>query len=388
MKKVTFLLLNHLTYDSRALREVFSLAKAGYQVRVCCLWDGINPRKEVKNGVTIERIQYYAYHTKKPQSKFSRLTGFSTLKTFLRRTRNLFRMAGFGIKSVLRGRCDVVHCNDLDLLPLGYLIKKIFRCALVYDAREYEIVRAGTSERAQKFYRVEERFLIHDPDAIIITSVSTANEYVRLYGIKPPYIVRNCPPYKEEKKSNHFRDRFGLTDDHIIFVFQGVLSPRRGVEIVLKTFSELDDKKKVVVFLGYGSLEGIVKEAATKNENIFFHEAVHPDVLFDYTSSADVGLILVDISYVAHQHCMPNKFFEYSMSRLPIITTDMADARKLVEKYNNGIIVKSDEDFADAVRDITREGIQAMISSEVARLYNWETQEKMLLEAYDSVQNK
>jgi hypothetical protein len=105
---------------------------------------------------------------------------------------SLFELLYFYLKIlfVLReGLFDVVHCNDLDTLPLGFLLKKLHSKPLVYDA--HEIYGYMVSIPCLLFF---ERLLIGFVDVFITVSDPLKSFYNNVYN-KPVHIVRNC---KEE----------------------------------------------------------------------------------------------------------------------------------------------------------------------------------------------
>ncbi|CCW30387.1 hypothetical protein XNC3_1960057 [Xenorhabdus nematophila F1] len=65
----------------------------------------------------------------------------------------------------------------------------------------------------------------------------------------------------------------GIRSDQKIFLYQGGLIKGRGIEILLETFENLKDDKNVLVCMGYGPLESLIKIKTSKSSNIFFHHA-------------------------------------------------------------------------------------------------------------------
>ncbi|WP_323592289.1 hypothetical protein, partial [Aliarcobacter butzleri] len=74
----------------------------------------------------------------------------------------------------------------------------------------------------------------------------------------------------------------------------------------LETFKTIDNENAVIVFMGYGSLENLIRETSKEYKNIYFHQAVSPDVLLDYTSSADFGISTIEDSCLSYRYCLPN----------------------------------------------------------------------------------
>jgi len=285
---------------------------------------------------------------------------------------------------------DIIHCNDLYTLPMGVIVKKFYNknVKIVYDAHEYETEVNGLTGNKKRFRKIMERSLIRYADKVICVSDAIALEYQRLYKIKKPSLVLNTPEYQKIEKKNFFREKLGISDEQTIFLYQGGLSKGRGIEILLDAFKELD-KDTVIVFMGYGPLEELVIEASDKYANIYFHEAVSSKVLLGFTSSADFGILFYENNCLNHYYCSPNKMFEYLMAEIPVIASNLYEMKRLVENNNIGAVAKDNsiEGLKEAMREATKldkKELQNNINK-VKTIYNWEEQEKILLEVYSDL---
>jgi glycosyltransferase involved in cell wall biosynthesis len=193
--------------------------------------------------------------------------------------------------------------------------------------------------------------LIHCADQFITFSDSIANEYSRLYATQEPHLILNCPVFVEQPKYNLFRENLFIGADQTIFLYQGGLSPGRGIELLLKAFSTLDTDKNVLVCMGSGSLEGLVREKSKEYRDIFFHEAVDHDILLRFTASADYGILFYEDACLNHRYCSPNKIFEYLMAGLPVLTSNLFEMKRLVETEAVGIVAEENtvQDFRTAI---------------------------------------
>lgn len=381
MKKVTSIVLNNFKNDSRVLKENISLQKAGYEVQVVALHE--EPLAE------FEEVQNIPVHRVKLKTR-----GWSKQKLI-----QLIKYFEFIYKVVKQyKKSDIIHCNDLNSLPIGVIIKKFFNkdVKIVYDAHEYEINDVpNQSQRSIKIKYYVEKFFIKYADKVITVSNAIADEYVKLYGIEKPALVLNTPPYKEIKKKNIFRETFGINENQTIFLYQGGLSKGRGIEILIEAFKSLEeegrrkkeeDTKSVIVFMGYGPLENMIKETSKEYKNIYFHQAVSPDVLLDYTSSADFGISTIEDSCLSYRYCLPNKMFEYLMAEIPVIVSNLYEMKRLVVTNKIGVVAKenSPEGLKEAIEEavkLDKEELKTNIQK-VKTIYNWEEQEKVLLNVY------
>ena len=370
MIKVANLVFNPFVNDSRVIKESVSLANNGYIVEVIAHLDKNLIDNEKQENFTIRRFSYLDRAVTK--SKISKLRAyFKYIK-----------------KSVLYCKdFDLLHCNDLNTLPIGVIIKIFFNkhVKIIYDAHEYETEMHGLSGIQQKLAKILEKFLLKYVDKTITVSSGIANEYARIYTIEKPALVLNTPHYKEIEKKDIFRETFDISKDQTIFLYQGNLGKGRGIEVLLDTFKVLD-LSNVIIFMGYGQLEGLLKKESTKYDNIYFHEAMSPDVLLAYTSSADFGISTIEDTCLSYHYCLPNKMFEYIMAEVPVIVSNLPEMKKIVVDNHVGILAK--ENSIEGLNEAILKAVK-LDKSEMHRnlkalkkVYNWEEQEKVLLDVY------
>jgi glycosyltransferase involved in cell wall biosynthesis len=374
MKKIISIVLNNFLNDSRVLKENISLQKAGYAVKVIALHEEPLNEYETIQNISVHRIK---------------LTSRNWSKSKLIQ---LFKYLEFAYRCIHQYRhSDIIHCNDLNTLPIGVIIKKYFNkhVKIVYDAHEYEIEINGLNGIQKTLAKLLEKQLIYYADTVITVSNAIADEYVKLYGIQKPAIVLNTPPYQEIEKKDIFRTTFAISKEQTIFLYQGGLSKGRGIEILLDTFAQLD-QQSAIVFMGYGPLSILVQEYANKHANIFYHEAVSPTVLLDYTCSADFGILFYENNCLNHDYCSPNKMFEYLMAEIPVIVSNLYEMKKIVNDYQIGTVAENNtvEGLKNAIytaQMINKQDVNKRIKH-VKEIFNWEAQEKMLLNMYRALQ--
>ncbi|MGJ0302849.1 glycosyltransferase [Aliarcobacter cryaerophilus] len=283
-------------------------------------------------------------------------------------------------------RPKMINIHTLEFLPLS-LIAKIFKIKIIYDTHELETEKANFKGFRKKISKIIEKTFIGFVDKVIVVGEAIADEYKKMYPkLDRPFVVLNTPNYKRTQKNDLFREKFNIDKEKIIFLYQGAISPSRGVEILLETFKETD---KVIVFMGYGSLVDKVKEYSFKYKNIYFHEAVKPEVLLNYTSSADVGFCLIENSCKSYDFCMPNKIFEYIMAGIPVIASDLFEMKKIINLYKIGVTIdyKNINILKEKINNISIENIDAFIENieDFKKKFNWERQEETLREIYINI---
>jgi glycosyltransferase involved in cell wall biosynthesis len=373
-KSISLLVFNNFKNDSRVLKESMSLSNAGFEIEVIAHNDKGFEKEEIVEGITVKRVSYL--DRKKATTLDKAIAYFKYIVAALRETKNV----------------DFIHCNDLNTLPIGYIAKKILRrkTKIVYDAHEYETELDNVTGFPKKISKIAERILIKSADRVITVSDSIAKEYKRLYPkIELPELILNCPPKTNIQNRDIFRKTFNLAEDTTIFLFQGNLCQGRGIETTIDAFRLSPNKRNVIVIMGYGVLEDEIKRIADTESNVFFHEAVPQLELLKYTSSADFGILFYENSCLNHYYCSPNKMFEYIMAEIPVIISDLYEMKKIINKYKVGLIAEdtSAEGFLKTIEEANQLDRQEIKSNLLIakELFNWEIQEKKLIELYKTL---
>lgn len=369
--KIVNLVLNGFTNDSRVLKTSCSLSSFGYDVIVAAIhYDNLKEHEEV-SGINVHRIVLKSknWSKKKPIQ--------------------LIKYIEYIIRFILNYKnADVLHCNDLHALTIGTFCRLFNKkLKIVYDSHEYAIndVPYESKFSIKRKYLIE-RLFIRFANKVIVVSDSIARDYARLYKIKKPYLVFNCPNYIEQPKKNIFRETFGIRDDQKIFLYQGGLGKGRGIEILLEYFEKHEKNENVLVCMGYGPLENLIKSKSKISNNIFFHKAMPHDIYLNYTSSADYGIAFMEGCCLNDTYCLPNKMFEYLMAGIPVITSNLFEMKRLVEQEKIGVVASENtiEGFKNALNtalQLNYAQVQKNIF-QVRKKYCWQQQEKTLNEIY------
>lgn len=369
--------LNNFINDSRVLKETKSIASKYFdKIYIAALWeDGVDENELLDSKREVWRIRLISRGL--PKNLF-----FQVFKYF-----------EWIIKIYIRFRKEpisVVHCHDLSALPIGALFKLLKKTKVIYDAHEFETEQVANPNRLFHLLSIKlEKYFIKKADAVITVSGSIADAYVQRYGINRPSLVLNCPPYQSVAKSNYFRKKFNINDNKKIFLFLGGLSKGRGLEILLNIFSSKERKNAVLVIMGYGDLTDQIQEMAFRFDTIYYHPAVSPDKILSYAASADIGLCLIPNSCLSYYYSLPNKLFEYAMAGLPMLMSNLAEIGRLIRGYDCGQLVddETQDGIAKAIENMLSSDLEKYSSNSLAmaRRFNWEEQEKVLLSAYRKV---
>lgn len=304
----------------------------------------------------------------------------------------MMRYLEWQLKIFMRFRASpvkVVNCHSLPVLPIGVLFKLYCRSILVYDTHELETETDSAVGAKRVLYQAVEKRLIRFVDVVITVSDSIAQAYKAAYRLKHIYVVRNIPYQQDESigADDYLKAKFEIRYDEMLYIFQGNLTRGRGIEILLDVFSKMD-RSKHIVFMGFGELVSMVQDHSRMYSNIHLQEAVNPQDVCKITSGADVGICLQENISLNHYLTIPNKFFEYIMSGLPVITSDFPEMSRVIDKSGCGWKVPANRDaLLLLIKAMSREEVS--IKREKAMQYRktigWQQEEKVLLEAYHNL---
>jgi glycosyltransferase involved in cell wall biosynthesis len=281
----------------------------------------------------------------------------------------------------------IINIHSLSLLPIGVILKHIFKSQLVYDTHELETETIFLSGFRKRVSKCIERKLICFCDIIFVVSESISNWYAIHYEIEKPWVVLNTPNYEDICSNESLRYDLDISSDKIVFLYQGGLFPGRGIEALLSVFKSIGNINAVIVFMGYGPLKSIIEKNSEEHENIFFQNAVHPDEVLKYTASADFGLSIIENRCLSYYYCMPNKIFEYTMAGVPIIVSNLPEMTSFVDKNQVGVVIKNEspDSIIEGInRILQRDRNQLSLNArKSSKRYCWEVEEKKMIYAYN-----
>ncbi len=179
-----------------------------------------------------------------------------------------------------------------------------------------------------------------------LVSPLIAQEIYKLYHTSEVTLVRNVPGYKVVQKGDRLRQFLGVSPEIRIALYQGQLESDRQLDTLIRAARFLD-QDIAIVMMGNGPKEILLQlETLIGSEKVASSVKIIPAVpytqLLDWTASADIGLIIYSPDYSLNvQMCLPNKFFEYLMAGLPVLSSQLLVVAGLIHDYEVGQIVTS-----------------------------------------------
>jgi glycosyltransferase involved in cell wall biosynthesis len=283
-----------------------------------------------------------------------------------------------------------IIAHSILTLPGCIFAGERLRVPVIYDCHELERGTISASSGMWKFFTAWlEKTFLPKASAVIVVNDSIADWYENEYGFRP-YVLKAYPDARwqsVDSDKTKFRSKFGIPENDIIFLYQGLLSKGRRVEQLIDVFEQAASDRHLV-FMGYGELEPLVREAASRCSRIHFHEAVPPDQLLHYTTSADVGISGVENTCLSYYYALPNKIMEYIHAGIAVLSPDFPEMRKVVLENKCGWVhEESTDSIRTQVNNLTKAEIaEKAANSVVARSsLTWESQEHVLIEVIEKV---
>jgi glycosyltransferase involved in cell wall biosynthesis len=320
------LLSNCFEPDPRVYQEAKALIKTGCDVTIIA-WDRDvkKPRYEEVDAIQVERIFLRSVHG--------------------RGTSQIFYLLAFWLKGfcrAIRRDFDVVHCHDFDTLPLGFLIAKIRRKTIVYDAHESyaDMLVGSVHARVLMFIRYMEGLLIKRVDLLITVGEILKREFERR-GAKNACVVGNWKDPKEYAFSTKIlrseKERLGIREGQIVITYIAWLSSERRIMSLVEAAKLVKDIYLIIG--GDGPLKDIVRTEAVRSENIMYLGFVNPKAVPLFTALADVVFYGFDKHHPNSKYSAPNKLFEALAAGKAVITGDFGEIGKIVKEERCGISI-------------------------------------------------
>ncbi len=278
---------------------------------------------------------------------------------------------------LMRSHFDIVLANDTDTLPAARLASMLKRKVLIFDAHELfpEVPELQGRPRVKAFWERIESIIFPKLKNTYTVCDSIAKHYEKKYNINMQ-VVRNMPYFRapHEKLLNYSPDR--------IILYQGALNTGRGLEWVIDAMPMVE--KAVLVIIGDGDIRKQLEERARNaglTSRVYFMGRISGSELYRYTSSADVGLCLLEDQGLSYYYALPNRIFDLIQAGVPVLATGFPEIRNIVQKHRTGLLTMSTQpsEIAKLLNRMLTEPMSVTHFPELAKQFCWENEEKVLL---------
>jgi len=351
----------------RAYNEARALVENGYAATVLA-WDrsGKSRPVEVRDGIRIERI-----HVPAPDT-----SGLKSMPNFL-------GYAARVVSHLKKRRFDVIHCHNLQLLPLAICLKKMKRAALVFDSCEPDYF-ALYPERLHGTVAFLEKHFVNRADAVFVHNEYQVQKYreaghkaVSLIGSYPRLDMVGQVDAAPSRNGKVVIGRIGsIYRDNGIEGFRVLLDRTDKVELLLagRVFDAYQDEFARLV-------RGMEKQVTVLGA---FDASQMPRLY----ARIDISIMVYRRS-LWFQNITPTKFFDSLAYGVPVIVSDMGGLKEIIAAYDCGLVVdeQNPEEVADAMETMInsperRRRMGLAGARAVREKFNWDLMREDLLKTY------
>ncbi|MCI8812195.1 MAG: glycosyltransferase family 4 protein [Oscillibacter sp.] len=342
-------------------RSCVSLAEAGYEVYLVARGDS---REDM--GVYVTGVG------EPPRSRLRRMLFF---------TRRIFREA-------LEVDAAVYQIHDPELLPFALTLKRRGK-RVIFDSHEFytELLKTKHylpfARQTARVYGTFERYVLRRIDAVIFPATRDGKEVFS--GIAQRTVTIGNYALKEELYSWYVpaeKPEFRLC-------FVGDMTPDRGIDNLIRAANRSGARLSLVGEFHPPSYGEAVRQMP-ESRCVEFLGRLDRERVREVLARSSVGMCTMpDGGQYNICDTFNMKVYDYMAMGLPVILSDSAYARQVMERYKFGILVNP-ADVEETVRAVRR---LAEYPEEAARMgregrraiaeeFNWDTQVEKLLALY------
>lgn len=362
-KSITHLSTAHSAFDTRIfLKQCKSLAKKGFHMNLIITHD----KAEMIDGVHIIPLPL-------TRGRLKRMV----FKPFL------------ALSLALKTKADLYHFHDPELIPLGIFLKCLGK-KVVYDVHEDVPSQIMGKYWIPPYLRKLVSFATYSLESLtsrFFDGISAATPHIRDIFVKRnqnSMDINNFP-----LKGEFAQEETDTKRENAICYVGGITKERGIIELI-----EAIEGTSITLYLaGTITPDSLKKDLEKKQgwKNVEFIGQVGRKKIQSILSRSQIGLCTL-YPTPAYIHSLPVKIFEYMNAGLPIIASNFLYWKNLLKDCENIIFVDPLDPkairqaittlMADKERCISlgKQGITL-----VNEIYNWDTEEKKLLELYKKI---
>ena len=387
--RVCLLTRSWVADDARVRRHGDALVEAGYDVVA------VGYRGARAAGPSWHVVETDPAPPPSPRRKLSRswpalvsrLGTGPALKAFWRSTEGRAFWAGAS-----EVKADLYVAHDWPTLPVAERLARENGGRYVYDSREY-----GRGEFVQRrtwavlfpgYVSLIEREYVPGAAAVYTVGDGIAELLRRDLDLpRRPAIVRNVPRFQPLDSSAARR----ATSTPIRLLYHGMLTPDRGLEQLIDS-AILWSPGRTLTVRGTGPdhfVRSLDRRIAAKGlgDRVRLSPPVPPSDLVSAASSFDVGVITYPATTAQLRLALPNKFFEYVMAGLAVLTTDLDEMVSLVRSLGIGVSARAatPQAIAEAVNALEPAAVDVFRAAAraAAPTLSWATESHRLLDVFE-----
>ena len=399
--RAVLLVANAAAPYSRGLRVARTLAADGWDVEIAAVAAADQPPVTVEGPVTVRRYapsgRWRRFATDRP-----RPTGRGLRGRIDRLADIAVRAFGWPVHVRAWWRtlekdlppADLYHAFGILAIPVALDLAERDRRTgrsprVVYDVIDV-ILESNNVDRMPRpliaWNQRRERRWAHRADAIVTVNDPIAAHLERRWGLSQrPVILLNCQPRwtPPDPQPDRIREATGLPADRRVVLFLGRLGKERGLDEAAEAVLRIPDT--ALALMGFGPWADRLRERDADPRFVGHHVTlppVHPDLVPEWTASADATIVAVPANSLNQRLSTPNKFWESLTAGTPLIVgRDLEVMRAIVEEEGIGAVADPLDaaDLARALGEVLdappeeRAAMRGRCRRAADERYNWES---------------
>jgi glycosyltransferase involved in cell wall biosynthesis len=299
------------------------------------------------------------------------------------------------------GRDTVWVAHDLYSLPVAYVLARLSRGRLVYDAVEMSLGRFRKTSPGWLSRRIilgSER-LSRRADCVLAGCPYLSAELAgRHRGVRPILFLNAQDSPRDAVRSDHLRVQTGRPPEAVIVLYVGYISPGRGLEELVRATPHLrEDVHLALMGPGAPAYGASLRSLATElevSDRITILGPVPQEEVVRVASSADIGISPVSREFGNGRYVLNNKLFQYIAAGLPVLASDVEGVGRFVISEGVGDVFdeRDPRSIADCINALVGDPerfaeIRARLPAVAAR-YSGEAQRKILVDAFTRMETR
>jgi len=308
---------------------------------------------------------------------------------------------------IIKHHIDLIIVRDLPMAIAGIWAGRRHKLPVIFDMAENYIAMLKDIWKYKKFEginlvarnpylgKIVERYVFKRVDHILVV-VNESMDIVVKSGVasNKVTVVGNTPLLSVlNNQSSIVSEDLELIETRFSAIYVGGIQLGRGLHTVIEAIPEIVKKIPSFLFVVLGDgyaverLKGMIREKRLENHILWVGWVYHESV-YDYIRKCKIGLI----PHLSTEHTnttVPNKLFDYMGIGLPVVTTNAASLERILSEENCGLVFESSDahGLAKAVIEIyqSENKFGENGNKAVRTKYNWERDEKKLLETINKV---
>ena len=366
-RKILFTVTNDLSYDQRMIRIATTLAQNGFDVSL------------------IGRIKKQSISLGNEPFQQKRLGVFFSKGKLFYLEYNL-RLFFF----LLKNRFDIVGSVDLDTLLPCFLVAKIKRKPIVFDAHEYftEVPEVVNRPFTKGIWKLVGNLIIPRLKYAYTVSASLQQLFSEKYKI-PFQLIRNITAEVHNLNTSKATKRQATNP---IILYQGVLNKGRGLPEIIEAMSTIPMAE--LWLAGEGDLSTVLRTKVKKlqlEERVKFLGYLSPKTLKEITPKATIGLNLIDNKGLSYYYSLANKTFDYMHAGVPAIHLNFPEYQAIFKEIEIGVLIDNlkKETLINAVNLLLNDKVLYQnIQYNCLKgktIFNWDKEALKLIEFYNEI---